>query len=384
MKKQNLTNLLSTVILISLIVSTANATTLNFASPYPSGSLPTNVVEQWASKVNEYSSGKVSAKVFPLSLLSAAEASPGIRDGIADVGFVIMAYWPGSYAHSNMVNESAMQMKLISENNLNGKGTFAFQGAMAEFILHSCPECLNEYQSQNQVYTANVTTANYALLCNKKITKPSEMNGTRVRAGGSHWARWLKEFDATQVNMTINDIREALSQGVVDCTLAQPSELRNLGLSEVVNHVTIDLPGGVYAGVGGATFNRDTWRSLDVDQRKAILKAGAFLTAEIAWQSELQAREVMEDFRKNDGQMHYASEQFVKLTKEFIEDDMSELVSYYETKHGVKNGDALLSDFTEILRKWVDRVKEADSSEELSEIYWEEIFSKVDVSKYGL
>jgi len=92
----------------------------------------------------------------------------------------------------------------------------------------------------------------------------------------------------------------------------------------------------------------------------------------------------MEDFRKNDGQMHYASEQFVKLTKEFIEDDMSELVSYYETKHGVKNGDALLSDFTEILRKWVDRVKEADSSEELSEIYWEEIFSKVDVSKYGL
>ena len=78
------------------------------------------------------------------------------------------------------------------------------------------------------------------------------------------------------------------------------------------------------------------------------------------------------------------TEQFVKLTKEFIEDDMSELVSYYETKHGVKNGDALLSDFTEILRKWVDRVKEADSSEELSEIYWEEIFSKVDVSKYGL
>lgn len=371
-------------IISSLFISIANANTINFASPYPPGTMQTNVIGEWAKKVNEYSNKELSVRVFPLSLLSASESSAGIRDGIADAGFIIMAYWPGDYAHSNMVNESAMQLNLYDQESLGGNGVFAFQGAMAEFILHNCEKCLEEYSSQNQVYTAGATTSNYSLLCRSEVTEASDMAGIRVRAGGSHWARWLIKFGATQVNMTINDIREAISQGVVDCTLAQPSDLVNLGLSEVVNHITIDLPGGVYAGVGGATFNKSRWRSLDLNQRTAILKAGAFLTAEIAWQSELQATEIIDDFQKQGGQLHHASNDFIQETKEFIENDMTELVSFYETRHGVNNGDAMLTKFNELLTKWIYLTKNIESSEELAEIYWNEIFSKVDASTYGL
>jgi uncharacterized membrane protein YcjF (UPF0283 family) len=38
---------------------------------------------------------------------------------------------------------------------------------------------------------------------------------------------------------------------------------------------------------------------------------------------------------------------------------------------------------TEGLSKWTELTKDVSSGEELAEIYWNEIFSKIDVSSYG-
>ncbi|MEQ9509790.1 MAG: hypothetical protein RLN92_12135 [Alloalcanivorax xenomutans] len=41
-------------------------------------------------------------------------------------------------------------------------------------------------------------------------------------------------------------------------------------------------------------------------------------------------------------------------------------------------------EFRPILERWVDLVQGIDSAEALADRYWEAVYSKVDVSRYGL
>ncbi|KYZ85837.1 hypothetical protein A3Q32_06460 [Alcanivorax sp. KX64203] len=99
----------------------AHATTLRYATGYPPGSLPAVAAENYAKAVEKYSSGDLKLRVFALSLLNASETSDGIRDGIADGGYLLTVYFPAMYPHTNLVNESAMQLLLFDEDELNGK-----------------------------------------------------------------------------------------------------------------------------------------------------------------------------------------------------------------------------------------------------------------------
>ena len=277
-----------------------------------------------------------------------------------------------------------MQINLIDPEKLNGMGTFAFQGAVTEFMFFKCPECLEELKAQNHVFTANVASSGYAMICNKPVVKPEDMKGLRMRVAGSHWSRWVSEFGGSSVSLTISELREGLSQGVLDCTVSSLPEITNLNLTEVVSDVTVDLPGGIYAGSSGASINADVWSSLSEKQRRALLRAGADLTARTPWLYEMQQDESVEAVRANGGQIHTASQEFRDATTAFVEKDLKNIITYYQERFGVERGEEILSELAETLDKWVGLVQGVETPEELAEVYWDEIFSKVDVSSHGL
>lgn len=383
-KKTTLAMVSAAVLATGLTVSQAHARSVSYASVYPAGSQADIAVNTWADKVREYSDGALSPRVFAMSLLSAAEVSAGVRDGIADAGYLLTVYFPAEYPHINLLNESAMQINLIDPDRLNGMGTYAFQGAVTEYMFFKCPECMEELKQQNHVFTANVASSGYSLICNKPIVNAEDMRGARIRVAGSHWSRWTSEFGGSSVSLTISELREGLSQGILDCTSSSLPEILNLNLTEVVSDVTVDLPGGIYAGSSGASFNTDVWRSLSEDQRRAVLKAGADLTARTPWLYENQQEQALEAVRARGGNIHYASDEFREATVAFVERDLKDIVTYYKDRHGVQRGQEMLDEFAELLDKWVDLVQGVESPEQLADVYWDEIFSKVDVSSHGL
>ncbi len=380
----SLGGLSASVLTAAMLAAPAQARTLSYASVYPAGSEADKAVHEWADKLEEYSGGDLKAKVFAMSLLSASEVSAGVRDGMADVGYLLTVYFPAQFPHINLLNESAMQVNLIDRDRLNGLGTYAFEGAITEFIFFKCPECLQELAEQNHVYTGNVASSGYGMICNEPVVNPEDMEGLRMRVAGSHWSRWVSEFDGSSVSMTISEIREGLSQGVLDCTISSLPEITNLNLTEVVTDVTVDLPGGIYAGSSGASVNKDVWASLSEDQRSAMLKAGAYLTAITPWRYEQTQDEALEAVRQNGGNIHNASKEFHEATKAFVKKDLETIVEYYKERHGVERGGEMLDEFAVLLDKWVDLVQGVESADELAEIYYDEIFAKVDVSKHGL
>ena len=88
--KTSLKTLLTGATMLSM-AHAAQAAELTFAGGWPPNSAPTAALESYAAAVGELTNGEVSVRVFPLSLLSFAEANAGVRDGIADMTANLMA-----------------------------------------------------------------------------------------------------------------------------------------------------------------------------------------------------------------------------------------------------------------------------------------------------
>ncbi len=359
--------------------------TLNYAHAYPSGSIPDKAAHQYAEDVKKFSDGELSVKVYPSTLLTGSEMSDGIRDGLADSGGVLTVYFPSIYPHINMMNESSMQLQLMDQDLVaDGVGALAFEGAMSEFMFFHCPECNQEYADQNQVYTGNSASSRYALLCTKEVTEQSHMEGLRLRVAGAHWSRWIQAFGGTSLSMTVGELTEALDQGVIDCTASAIPELINLGMIETVTDITTDIPGGAYAGASTASTNQDVWRNLTADQRKALLRAGAHYAASVPYESVMQEQTTLDRAREEGINIHQASPELLAATREFVEKDLQKNIDYYAERHGVSRGQEMLADFRELLEKWLVLVQDIESGEELGELFWTEVYSKVDVNSHGL
>jgi hypothetical protein len=67
-----------------------------------------------------------------------------------------------------------------------------------------------------------------------------------------------------------------------------------------------------------------------------------------------------------------------------MEQDLKAMVEFYNDRYDVTRGEQMLDEFASILDKWVDLVQGVESADELADLYYDEIFSKVDVSSHGL
>ncbi|MBA1145469.1 C4-dicarboxylate TRAP transporter substrate-binding protein [Ectothiorhodospiraceae bacterium WFHF3C12] len=366
------------------IGGTASAETLRYALGYPPGSDSTKAAERYAKLVEQYSDGELEVKVYPLSLLNFAETSAGLRDGIADIGYLLSPYFPSEYPHTNLLAEAAMQTQLLGEA-VEGREGPAYIGALAEYVFFHCPECHGDFRDQNQVFTGIASSSTYMLNCNEPVTNAEQLEGKRLRAAGSQWSRWAEEFGATPVTLSGNEAFEALDQGVVDCVIISAPDLENLGIIDATTDITTNVPGGVFAGAEITNVNKDVWQGLTDNERRAMLHAGAHISAEIPWVYHQREAAVLERAKNElDIAIHEASPDLVEATREFVRGDMEAIAQYYEKQYGVEDGARMLEEFRPILEKWVGLVEDVGSKEELAEVYWDEVFSKVDPSTHGM
>jgi len=365
-----------------VIASATQARELRYATGYAPGSMGAEAANNYANALKKYSDGKLTTRVYPMSLLNFMETPEGIRDGMADSGLVLTPYFPSQYPSTNLAVEISMLLELAGADP--EKAGLAYAGAMSEYIFHDCPQCVAEYARQNQVFVSSGGTSPYMLLCNKPMRTLADVKGKRVRIGGAQWSRWAAELGATPVSVPQHETYEALSQGVVDCTVHSAPELTMVNLMEVVSDITPSIPGGVFAGVAN-NFSISTWRSLTAEERQHVLRAAAVLTAELSWAYAEAAKEnikVAETERNI--RIHEPAADLVEKTREFIEKDMKSIADAYAKKYNMPNTMQMISTFQPILEKWVGLVSDIDSVEALSDLYWQETYSKVDVNTYGM
>ncbi|MCC5858501.1 MAG: C4-dicarboxylate TRAP transporter substrate-binding protein [Ectothiorhodospiraceae bacterium] len=366
----------------ALLSTGAEAKQLRFALGSPPGTDTIRAAEIYAEHLEEFSNGNLSVRIFPLSLLNFAETSAGVRDGIADIGYLLTPYFPNEYPHTNLLSEISMIVNLLDAEDPKAV-SYAYTGAMLEYVVTQCPECQQEYARQNQVFTASAASPGYILQCTKPVETLADLRGTRVRAGGPQWARWVESVGATPVTVSLNEAFEALSQGVVDCTALTPTELVNFRLMEPVSDLTLEVPGGLFAGLGPANVNADTWRAMSEENRQAMLRAAAYMAAATTFNFAANAQPAIEKAQSIGVVVGQAHEELIDATREFVRQDLESIPQRYKDL-GVERGEEMVADMYALLERWINLVNDVKTTDDLAELLWEEVLSTVDVSTYGI
>ncbi|WP_339804409.1 C4-dicarboxylate TRAP transporter substrate-binding protein [uncultured Marinobacter sp.] len=360
----------------------ADARELRFASGATHGSIGSKAVEAFTSAAGEKSGGDVQVRAFMQSLLSFMETPSGLRDGLADIGAVLTPYFSSDFPATIMITELTMLLEL--DDVSAREATYAFSGAISEFVFQNCPECVKEYSDRNQVFLGIAGSTPYNLLCNTPVRTADEMRGKRIRIGGPQWSRWATEMGASPVSMAVNDTYEGLGQGVIDCTAHNLPDLTSFNFIEVISDVTLGVPGGIFGGIA-THANRDTWTGLAPDQREAVMYASAAIAAELAWlYAEDHDANLQLVHDRPDITVHEADEDFRTKTREFIEKDMVAIADRYKERHNLNRADEMVAEFRVVLDRWLEITKGVETNTDLTELYWNEVFSKVDVNSYGL
>ena len=359
----------------------ASSATLNYSLGLGPGSAVDVAANAYAEKVEEMSGGDLSIRVFPLSLVSLPEMGPGIRDGLTDMGYMAAAYFPSEFATSNFLGEQSMVLSLRGSPD---NSDLAYAGAMTEYITTKCPECLDEFTAQNHVYMGHIASSKYYLLCTSEVATLDALKGKRLRAGGASFQRFAEHFGAVGVQMAASEAYEGLSQGVLDCAMLSAPELTNFRLMEVVDDITLGVPGNVFGGTVAGNINRNTWRSLSDDERATMIKAGAFLAANITWNYHAADESNIAEARELGKSIVDPSADLTEAVKAFVRDDQKVVADLYATNYDVARASEIQEEFSAVLDKWLDLTKDVDSADALTKLYYDEIFSKLDPSTYGL
>lgn len=355
---------------------------MNFAYGYPLNSAIGQAVDDFAKAVAERSDGRITVQGFPMSLLSLPETSPGVRDSIADIGFVLPPYYPSDYTTNLYLHELNLLINLAEEPT--GKEPLAYAGAMLEYTFNHCPECLDEFKTQNQVFTGTGVTPLYNMLCKGvTLTTVEDLRGKRLRAGGAGFVRFAEHFNAQGVRLPVNEVYEALDQGILDCAMLSAPELTNYNLYEVVTDITLDVPGGAFAGVASANINADRWKALSTEDREALLWGGSHMTASTTWNFYTDDAEAIQRSRDLGITIHEADAELLAAVREFSSQDLQTVANLYENDFNVARAEEIAAEFPVILERWYALVADIESKEQLQALYWDEVISKVDPASYA-
>lgn len=350
------------------------ADTYNYATFVPpASSNNTLALEPAFAKIAEESGGEIEFKMFAGGqLLGGREMLAGLRDGIADVGFVAPNYFISELAHAAMLPD---MMPF-------GGDPVAVAGAMLETMFFDCPACMEDYTDNNLVYLGGQVPTPYRLLCSGEMDGSADMlKGLRMRGGGTAMSRTSEALGGIAVSMTAGDMYEAMERGQLDCIVGPTAWLKQYSLAEVVKTV-VEEPLGVVAGLGLVTFNKQSWDDLGDEGQQMVLKQMPFIVAQSTVTGYMGDDERAKEMAVNDhGVQFVEGDESMKTALTAANDAARDIILSEAAERGVEDAQAIMDAYVANLEKWTtisnEQVK-GDASA-LEKVLWDEIYSKVDL-----
>ena len=371
----------STVAILSLATSAAfgQDKPLKFSSGFPPVAVPPiayKTVSDWLAANSMFK-----PEVFSMTLLSLQETAAGIRDGITDAGYVLTPYSPAEFSEMNLAADMSMLVATGTD-----APNMVMSAAIVEYVTLNCPECLDEFTTQNQVFLSGGASTEYSLVCKEPINTVADIKGKAIRVGAPVFGRWVEKFGGTKASIPGSEMFEALSQGVVQCTMVGTPDVVNFQLQDVIKSIMVGAPGGVYAGTASMNMNLDLWRGLTDEERKTLLQAGALMTAEVNAGYNRQAVAAEKTIRDKGITMVDATDEFVTATSDFVKEDLKTIQQQFTSIYGVTDVEKKMAIIAALVDKWKGKLSKVDPTdgEAYRKLLWDEVYAKIDPAAYGM
>lgn len=325
----------------------------------------------------------IKTDVYLLSLLSLAEIPDGLRDGIVGIGNVVTAYKPVEYSETNLIANLSM---LVTEGENTNNPSAAMSGAVMEYVLFNCDDCLAQYDSMNQVFFGSASTNPYALLCAPPVQTLADMKGLSFRSGATNFTRWASHVGAATVSIPGNEMYDAMAQGLIDCTMLAINELVGVSLIDVVNNVMVGVPGGVFAALANNNVNKDFWKSMSDEQRRAYVAGTPRMVADVIIAQNRLLDESLAAAQERGIEIIDADQEVMDSYSTFVANDLPVIAEEFRSQYGLQDVDQKIEIARGLIDKWKALTADIDSNDAdaLVALYEQEIFSKLDLATYGL
>lgn len=321
----------------------------------------------FADRVAARTNGAYSGRVFENTLLNFSEAMTGLRDGIADVAYVVPGYHRAEFPYSNLLVDAAT----VSTD------VVAVAGAATEF-MYTCAPCLAEYARQNHAFLGFTVVGPYYLMSKPRIQSLADFQGKKIR-GFAAFGRWVEAMGATPVVMGANDVYEAMSQGQIDGNTHIAETLRSLSIGDVADYL-LAAEIGVYVGNANFNMNLDVWNDLSDEMKRAFLLAAGDAIAWTTITYKAQNQAFYDDPASGGVERIDPAPDVAAATAAFRENDLKVVVAENRDKHGIADAEAQLARFVALVREWEGLLAGIDANDvdAVAALYNDRIFSKID------
>jgi len=240
----------------------AKTITLTFATNNPPAGLKGDAEKIFIEELEKASNGQIKVKPFWAgSLLNIKEMLKGISDGIVDMGYVNVAYYP-------------KKLTLNSGILLVDQGPVNYQNKINAFrrIYTEIPELKAEIEKFNQKIVYMYTMSPVGWCFNKPVKSISEINGLKVRTS-SRWAmNTLKDLGAAPVSLPFRDLYVALQTNSIQGVVTNLDSIHRAKLHEVAPHILTTnklwTPLAYFINI-----NQKKWNKLSDEMKDAFKKA---------------------------------------------------------------------------------------------------------------
>jgi TRAP-type C4-dicarboxylate transport system substrate-binding protein len=297
----------------------------------------------FAKYVEERTKGELKIKIFNGgALLGPRAASGGIKDGVVDIGYVIVGYHTAEYPYLGGF-----------ANDISAIGTdpVAVTAATTEWVLRHCAPCLKDFENQGNVFTGAGAVPGMVIMSKFKIDKLADLNGRKVRSNGGFWDEFIKSLGAVPVNVPSSEQYEAMNRGLVDAVIHVPSSMKTYSLWDMAKDVTL-LNFGIYRSINTFSFNPASWKSLTPAQRKAVLESTMDANLDIAHGYLKTGEEALAESRKKGVTVHAPSPEIQAKVDAFIKKVAVDGAAVGRSKYNIADADKVIATVTELNAKW--------------------------------
>jgi len=336
---------------------------------YISPKHPTNAaLVKFFEKIEKESKGGIDFQWhFGSSLLGAKDIPAGVRDGLADSGYMLGIFVPSEMPVDNYIGDFIM---------LNDDA-MAITGAINELIILDCPQCKKEYEQDLKVkYLGSYSLTPYVMQCKKEFRSLKDLKGAKIR-GFSSVAEMIKGMGAVPVGVTTSEMYEALDRGILDCTAHMLASQRNFSLGEVAKNVITTSLGGF---MGGSMLNirLDKWAELSSEQKSIVIKNLPAVISETTFNYLKLDKEVRTEMEAKGNKFYEADKNLAEFIAKFRKDYVENRAVNKGKERGVKNPEEIKKKIVALKKKWQKLFDEHGRDQATFEkLLWEHIYSKM-------
>ncbi|MGR3636445.1 MAG: TRAP transporter substrate-binding protein [Shimia sp.] len=218
----------------------------------PQANVPKHILDPWANNVEEASEGRI--KIERFGAMSLGGAPPGLmdqaKDGVVDMVWTVVGYTPGRFPSTEV-----FELPFMVEDA--SAGSYAYWKMFESHMQDS------EFKDM-KIFGAWVHGPGM-FHTNKPVTKPSDLEGMKIRGGSRLVNELLKTTGASPVGMPVPAIPEALSKGVIDGTTIPWEVTAALKVPELVENHTEFEGNALYTLTFVLAMNKAKWDSLPAD-----------------------------------------------------------------------------------------------------------------------